>query len=650
MAQKSEQIVFEGWLEKKSRHLGSWRKRWIVLTADTLKSFKTENKANRTELIDLGIYDSCCRDGSLQFKIYKGSKASFTFRGTSAKEAGAWIENISAGIQRAKSCKHISIGMISNTVMTKARFNVHDGKVAVLLYDKVPNEYNDMLIKVDMVCVQNGTGITKKCIRVRASKVIFDEINQFERCEEKSINKSEEEIRRFCVDYQIANPGYRYGFNNYLPFITQFCTFLHIDPPDFECREICHEPGGGKSSFLSSFASTSTANFNQEDYIHEIDEEFSNDQLLKCRFVKGQNSHHPELLIYNKYPEKSHHVVTRIDLICVDGEDGGKKENRVRMQCVTWGKLPKRTDDPREYPVLKSFPEITQHIVEYQEKNPYYDVKTNNCRKFIIDLCDFLCLKFPDAWFCEELWYSANAACASNGNEGKKMQIESQNEQDKKEEEIKKLKEKLNKMDGKDSGDAEEDVKDGIHDAEEVKEEKIDVEAMWDKLYENKNIQQYSGKYFESELYEKLKDAGKCFIEINNGYSSMNYGIYYNLILVKSDDDNSENDRYFSYPLEVSYEILSVIEDTMNRMNETKEQKFHGKSDKAKKFTADVWLDMEMRPPLLPPSAFDGGEAKYYGTYLQVLCCYTGKAAEYIHTALKLPQDLSVLINLIQSK
>ena len=33
-------VVKEGWLEKESRHIKSWRKRWFVLTNNTLYSFK----------------------------------------------------------------------------------------------------------------------------------------------------------------------------------------------------------------------------------------------------------------------------------------------------------------------------------------------------------------------------------------------------------------------------------------------------------------------------------------------------------------------------------------------------------------------------------------------------------------------------------
>ncbi|CAD8212750.1 unnamed protein product [Paramecium pentaurelia] len=47
-------IVKEGWMDKQSRFLKKWHKRWIVLTNFTLYTFKKQQQYNNpTEVIDL---------------------------------------------------------------------------------------------------------------------------------------------------------------------------------------------------------------------------------------------------------------------------------------------------------------------------------------------------------------------------------------------------------------------------------------------------------------------------------------------------------------------------------------------------------------------------------------------------------------------
>ena len=54
MDENLKNTVKEGWLEKESRHIKSWRKRWFVLTNNTLYSFKdTKQYRNPTEVINL---------------------------------------------------------------------------------------------------------------------------------------------------------------------------------------------------------------------------------------------------------------------------------------------------------------------------------------------------------------------------------------------------------------------------------------------------------------------------------------------------------------------------------------------------------------------------------------------------------------------
>jgi hypothetical protein len=54
-----EVIIKEGWLEKRSRFLKGWRKRWIVLTPNYLCTFKTQGKLkDPTEQILLSEFNS----------------------------------------------------------------------------------------------------------------------------------------------------------------------------------------------------------------------------------------------------------------------------------------------------------------------------------------------------------------------------------------------------------------------------------------------------------------------------------------------------------------------------------------------------------------------------------------------------------------
>ena len=100
-------IVKEGYLQKKSRFLKSWRRRWTVLFGrNLLCTFKTPEKAqsveNATEVIHLDKYN--CRvlekgdekNDGLEFDlVYKtNSNLSFCFRAASKDECETWKRNI----------------------------------------------------------------------------------------------------------------------------------------------------------------------------------------------------------------------------------------------------------------------------------------------------------------------------------------------------------------------------------------------------------------------------------------------------------------------------------------------------------------------------------------------------------------------------
>ena len=54
-----EVIIKEGWLEKRSRFLKGWRKRWIILTPNFLTTLKSQGDySNSTEQIPLNEFRS----------------------------------------------------------------------------------------------------------------------------------------------------------------------------------------------------------------------------------------------------------------------------------------------------------------------------------------------------------------------------------------------------------------------------------------------------------------------------------------------------------------------------------------------------------------------------------------------------------------
>jgi hypothetical protein len=51
MESDADKPLTQGWIEKRSRHLKRWRRRWMVLTSKYLCTFKSENLKGRTERI-----------------------------------------------------------------------------------------------------------------------------------------------------------------------------------------------------------------------------------------------------------------------------------------------------------------------------------------------------------------------------------------------------------------------------------------------------------------------------------------------------------------------------------------------------------------------------------------------------------------------
>lgn len=100
----------EGYLEKQSRHLKRWKKRWFVLQDSTLHSFKKEkNYENPTESIDLRVFCSVKSSEDYtnrqhSFDVYSADHV-FSMVAVSENEKEDWIRAIGRAIviSRTKS-------------------------------------------------------------------------------------------------------------------------------------------------------------------------------------------------------------------------------------------------------------------------------------------------------------------------------------------------------------------------------------------------------------------------------------------------------------------------------------------------------------------------------------------------------------------
>ena len=93
----------EGWLEKQSRYLKHWRRRWFVLQDSTLYSFKRRRSyRDPTEVIDLKIYSSVKSSEDYtnrlhSFDVYS-SDTVFSMVAESEAEKEDWIRAIGRAI------------------------------------------------------------------------------------------------------------------------------------------------------------------------------------------------------------------------------------------------------------------------------------------------------------------------------------------------------------------------------------------------------------------------------------------------------------------------------------------------------------------------------------------------------------------------
>eukprot|EP01084_Bolivina_argentea_P108226 193417_1 len=87
-------IIKEGWLKKKSKHIKVWRQRWTVLTNDSLYTFKRQNDyQNATETILLSSITLTATDTNV-FSIKNDKGDMFQFKTDTNLDANEWRDEL----------------------------------------------------------------------------------------------------------------------------------------------------------------------------------------------------------------------------------------------------------------------------------------------------------------------------------------------------------------------------------------------------------------------------------------------------------------------------------------------------------------------------------------------------------------------------
>eukprot|EP01084_Bolivina_argentea_P070319 127838_1 len=91
---QAHEIIKQGWLQKKSKHLGSWRSRWMVLTAEYLYSYhdRPQNASSKakTSIKLLNITVSSFDDAIFTIK----GAHNYSFKTKTESDKTEWIDCI----------------------------------------------------------------------------------------------------------------------------------------------------------------------------------------------------------------------------------------------------------------------------------------------------------------------------------------------------------------------------------------------------------------------------------------------------------------------------------------------------------------------------------------------------------------------------
>eukprot|EP01084_Bolivina_argentea_P029003 53861_1 len=91
----ANRVLKEGWLQKKSRYIGKWRKWWVVVTFYNLIIYKTKEKQERAESFTPEELEtiSSTQDDHV-FCIKTNDKNCIYFKSDKLSEKQEWINNI----------------------------------------------------------------------------------------------------------------------------------------------------------------------------------------------------------------------------------------------------------------------------------------------------------------------------------------------------------------------------------------------------------------------------------------------------------------------------------------------------------------------------------------------------------------------------
>eukprot|EP01084_Bolivina_argentea_P115623 205588_1 len=87
-------VLRQSWLQKKSQHIGLWRRRWTVLTTQQLLTYRDQNIHNTpTEKIPLLSVNSITTTSDTMFEIECNGKT-YKFNTNEVTEKNEWIQII----------------------------------------------------------------------------------------------------------------------------------------------------------------------------------------------------------------------------------------------------------------------------------------------------------------------------------------------------------------------------------------------------------------------------------------------------------------------------------------------------------------------------------------------------------------------------